>query len=121
MAGSIVAQGHVMDFLVDQLHWLLAKLAEFEATPWKIVGFLGVGLFTSRWFVQMYYTRKFKRVVMPLAFWWLSISGSVLLVAYFLFGKNDSVGLVSNLFPAFVGFYNLVAAYRERHARALQG
>jgi lipid-A-disaccharide synthase-like uncharacterized protein len=101
-----------MQPILSQLHLLLLKLGEFEATPWKLVGFLGVALFTSRWFVQMYYTRKHGRVVMPLAFWWLSISGSALLVAYFLFGKNDSVGLVSNLFPALVGAYNLVVASR---------
>ncbi|HET8898283.1 MAG TPA: lipid-A-disaccharide synthase N-terminal domain-containing protein [Rhodanobacteraceae bacterium] len=107
-----------MDFVLVHLQELLGKLAGFEATPWKIVGFLGVGLFTSRWFVQMYYTRKYRRVVMPLAFWWLSIAGSVLLVAYFTFGKNDSVGLVSNLFPAFVGVYNLIHALRTRAGTA---
>ena len=30
-------------------------------TPWKIIGFLGVLLFGSRWFVQMYISRKLKK------------------------------------------------------------
>ncbi|HET6631373.1 MAG TPA: lipid-A-disaccharide synthase N-terminal domain-containing protein [Rhodanobacteraceae bacterium] len=101
-----------MDFLLSQLHLLLLKLHEFQATPWKIIGFAGVALFASRWFVQMYYTRKHKRVVMPMAFWWLSITGSAVLVLYFIFGKNDSVGLVSNLFPALVALYNLTVHRR---------
>ncbi|MDN5924827.1 MAG: lipid-A-disaccharide synthase N-terminal domain-containing protein [Xanthomonadales bacterium] len=109
-----------MDFLLLQLHELLTKLHEFEATPWKLIGFLGVALFASRWFVQMYFTRKLKRVVMPMAFWWLSISGSVLLVLYFIFGKNDSVGLVSNLFPAAVAMYNLTI-HRRTHKQAQSG
>ena len=71
------------------------------------MGFAGTLMFTSRWFVQLYYTRKYKRVVMPLAFWWLSVCGSVLLLAYFIFGKNDSVGILSNFFPVFVSVYNL--------------
>lgn len=105
-----------MDFLLTELHGLLVKLHEFEVTPWKLVGFLGVAVFASRWFVQMYFTRRHKRVVMPTAFWWLSISGSGLLVAYFIFGKNDSVGLVSNLFPAVVAIYNLAVHRRSRNA-----
>jgi lipid-A-disaccharide synthase-like uncharacterized protein len=83
-------------------------------TPWKLVGYLGLFLFTSRWFVQMYATRKMKRVHMPLAFWWLSICGSVLLIAYFTFGKNDSVGILANLFPMGVSIYNVVVDLRHR-------
>lgn len=94
-------------------HFLQA-LFDFQFTPWKVVGFLGMALFTSRWFVQLYATRKHKRVVMPLMFWVLSVCGSVLLLAYFTIGKNDSVGILSNLFPAFVAIYNLTMHLRQR-------
>ena len=30
-----------------------------------------------------------------------------MLLAYFVFGKNDSVGVLNNLFPACVAAYNL--------------
>ena len=93
---------------------ILHALQQFELTPWKMVGFAGTLLFTSRWFVQLYYTRKYKRVVMPLAFWWLSVCGSVLLLAYFTLGKNDSVGIISNFFPVFVSVYNLIVHLRHR-------
>ncbi|MFC4820587.1 lipid-A-disaccharide synthase N-terminal domain-containing protein [Dokdonella ginsengisoli] len=99
---------------------VLVTLHGITVTPWKIVGYLGVFLFTSRWFVQMYATKKLKRVHMPRAFWWLSVFGSVLLVCYFTFGKNDSVGVLSNLFPAFVSVYNLVVDFRHRKDRSLQ-
>jgi len=103
-----------MAFLDTDLVHILHALQQFELTPWKIVGFTGTLMFTSRWFVQLYYTRKYKRVVMPLAFWWLSVCGSVLLLAYFVFGKNDSVGILSNFFPVFVSVYNLVVHLRHR-------
>lgn len=93
---------------------VIEALQRFEVTPWKMVGFLGSIMFTSRWFVQLYYTRKLKRVVMPLAFWWLSVCGSVLLLAYFIIGKNDSVGILSNFFPAFVSVYNLIVHLRHQ-------
>jgi len=88
-----------MDFLAREFTHILAALQHFEFTPWKVVGFLGSVMFTSRWFVQLYYTRKLGRVVMPLSFWWLSVCGSALLLAYFIVGKNDSVGILSNFFP----------------------
>lgn len=101
-----------------ELAHAIAALRGFELTPWKVVGFIGSLMFTSRWFVQLYYTRKLKRVVMPLAFWWLSVCGSALLLAYFILGKNDSVGILSNFFPAFVSVYNLVVHLRQDRGAA---
>jgi lipid-A-disaccharide synthase-like uncharacterized protein len=86
-------------------------------TPWKLVGYLGVLLFAGRWFVQMYYSRRHGRPVVPTVFWLMSISGSLLLLSYFTFGKNDSVGILSNLFPAGVAGYNLMLDLRNRRAR----
>ncbi|NKZ37765.1 lipid A biosynthesis acyltransferase [Oleiagrimonas citrea] len=106
-----------MDYLHQHLQQILEALQSFEVTPWKAIGFLGMAMFTSRWFVQMYYTRKYKRVVMPLAFWWLSVCGSALLLAYFIFGKNDSVGILSNTFPVVVSVYNLIVHSRDLRSR----
>ncbi len=76
-------------------------------TPWKIVGYVGVFLFTGRWFVQLWASRRSRKVVMPRLFWYMSITGSLLLLSYFIFGKNDSVGILSNMFPFLVASYNL--------------
>ena len=103
-----------MDYLINQSLVILHALRQFELTPWKTVGLLGSLMFTSRWFVQLYYTRKLGRVVMPLAFWWLSVAGSAMLLAYFVVGKNDSIGIISNFFPVFVSVYNLVVHLRHR-------
>ena len=83
-------------------------------TPWKLVGYLGVFLFASRWFVQLAASKVSGRPVLPTMFWYMSMAGSVLLLGYFTFGKNDSVGVLSNLFPFFVALYNL---YLDRTAR----
>ena len=86
-------------------------------TPWKLVGYVGVALFAGRWFVQLYYSRKLGRPVVPTTFWLMSISGSLLLLSYFTFGKNDSVGILSNLFPAGVAAYNLYLDLSHRRDR----
>ncbi|MGC3980310.1 MAG: lipid-A-disaccharide synthase N-terminal domain-containing protein [Steroidobacteraceae bacterium] len=76
-------------------------------TPWKLVGYLGTGLFAGRWLVQLLASRRQGRPIMPALFWYMSITGSLLLLLYFVFGKNDSVGVLSNLFPFTVALYNL--------------
>jgi len=66
-------------------------------TPWKLVGYLGVALFAGRWFVQLYYSRKLRRPVVPTTFWLMSITGQRAACSRtFTFGKNDSVGILSN-------------------------
>jgi lipid-A-disaccharide synthase-like uncharacterized protein len=86
-------------------------------TLWKLVGYLGVALFAGRWFVQVYYSRLHGKPVVPTVFWLMSISGSLLLLAYFTFGKNDSVGVLSNLFPAGIAGYNLVLDLRHKRSK----
>lgn len=87
-------------------------------TPWKLIGYLGVALFAGRWFVQVFASRRHGRSVMPLLFWYMSISGSLLLLAYFTFGKNDSVGILSNLFPCAIALYNLHLEKKTRRIAA---
>jgi lipid-A-disaccharide synthase-like uncharacterized protein len=98
---------------------VLVEFLGVTVTPWKVVGYFGVALFAGRWFVQMAYSRKHRRPVLPTVFWLMSISGSLLLLAYFIFGKNDSVGVLSNLFPAVVASYNLYLDLRHRRQREL--
>lgn len=120
-SGQSAGRGHCYNppFRLPQdfaMEHIVHALANYELTPWKVVGYLGMVMFTSRWFVQVYATRKHKRVVMPLSFWVLSVCGSVLLLAYFVVGKNDSVGILSNLFPVLVSVYNLMMHLRHhRH------
>jgi lipid-A-disaccharide synthase-like uncharacterized protein len=47
----------------------------------------------------------------------MSIFGSLALLSYFTFGKNDSVGILSNLFPAVIASYNLYLDLRRRRLR----
>jgi len=77
-------------------------------TPWKLVGFLGALMFAGRWLVQAWATRRAGRPTIPRSFWIISLSGSAMVTSYFIWGKNDSVGILTNLLPASVAFYNLV-------------
>lgn len=82
-------------------------------TPWKLVGYVGVVMFGGRWLPQFLASRKAKMVRMPRIFWVMSVVGSFCLLCYFTFGKNDSVGVLSNLFPSCVATYNLILDIRH--------
>jgi lipid-A-disaccharide synthase-like uncharacterized protein len=98
------------------VHETLFTVLGANVTAWKLVGYLGVTMFTSRWFVQMLASRKAGRPVVPRLFWGMSMAGSLLCLAYFIFGKNDSVGILAYLFPSGVSAYNLFLDTAHRKA-----
>jgi len=83
-------------------------------TPWKLVGFLGALMFAGRWLVQALATRRAGRPTIPRSFWIISLTGSAMVTSYFIWGKNDAVGVLTNLLPASVAFYNLVMDNKAR-------
>jgi lipid-A-disaccharide synthase-like uncharacterized protein len=104
-----------MDWL-SHLLWHNGKLFGIEWGVWKVVGWLGNFVFFARFFVQWYATEKLKRVVVPLAFWWLSLAGSLLLLSYALFYKKDSVFIFAYAFTWIPYIRNLII--HRRHAAA---
>src|SRR5881628_3552787 len=92
------------------------KLLGIDWSVWKVVGWLGNAVFFSRFFVQWYATEKLKRVVVPTAFWWLSLAGSLLLLSYALFYKRDSVFIFAYAFTWIPYIRNLIIHRRHEEA-----
>lgn len=69
-------------------------------TAWLVVGFFGQLLFSLRFVVQWISSERQRRSVVPIAFWWLSIGGSLVLLCYAIhrrdpvFMLGQSMGLV---------------------------
>jgi lipid-A-disaccharide synthase-like uncharacterized protein len=87
-------------------------------TPWKIVGFVGALMFAGRWLVQAWATRRAGRPIIPRSFWIISLLGSAMVSSYFVWGKNDAVGILTNVLPASVAFYNLMLDIRHSRSNA---
>ena len=87
---------------------------DWVITPWKLVGYLGLTMFSMRWLVQVVASKRAGKPTMPRLFWYMSLTGSGLLLLYFVFGKNDSVGILANLFPAMIAAYNLFLDTKNR-------
>jgi lipid-A-disaccharide synthase-like uncharacterized protein len=49
---------------------------------WLAIGLVGQGLFSLRFLVQWISSERERRSVIPVAFWYLSIAGSLTLFAY---------------------------------------
>ncbi len=60
---------------------------------WVAIGFLGQALFGSRFIVQWIATERAKRSVVPVSFWYLSLAGSLVLLAYVIY-RRDPVLIV---------------------------
>jgi lipid-A-disaccharide synthase-like uncharacterized protein len=58
---------------------------------------VGNATFFSRFLIQWYATERQRKVVIPPAFWWLSLIGSGLLLSYALF-RRDSVFIFAYAF-----------------------
>jgi lipid-A-disaccharide synthase-like uncharacterized protein len=55
-----------------------------------VLGFTGQAVFGMRFIVQWLYSEKKKRSVIPMAFWYLSLTGSILLMIYAML-RHDPV------------------------------
>lgn len=53
-----------------------------DTSIWMLVGFLGQALFSARFVLQWLASERARRSVVPKAFWYFSIAGSAVLLAY---------------------------------------
>jgi len=104
-----------MDSLANLLYHD-GKFLGITWSVWKVIGWLGNAIFFSRFFVQWYATEKLKRVVVPTAFWWLSLAGSLLLLSYALFYRRDSVFIFAYAFTWIPYIRNLIIHHRHTAA-----
>jgi lipid-A-disaccharide synthase-like uncharacterized protein len=92
-----------------------------EADPlWLVVGFGGQALFMMRFVVQWIYSEKHRKSLIPVAFWYFSIGGGVVLLTYALH-RADPVFIAGQAGGLLVYFRNLYFIHHEKFARADSG
>ena len=97
----------------DHIAWL--SVLGLHVTLWKLIGYTGALMFGGRWVVQFIASRRAGKPVIPRVFWYMSVVGSLMTLSYFLFSsKQDSVGVLQNLFPAFTALYSLSLDIKHR-------
>ena len=100
---SHVVGDYLYNVFVLNLSWLV------------LFGYIGQLMFTMRFLVQWIATERARKSVFPVAFWFFSIGGGVLLFVYALM-KKDPVFILGQGFGVFIYARNLYFVYRERRA-----
>ena len=96
-------------------HLVALSFLGLHVTWWKLIGYTGALMFGGRWVVQFVASKRAGKPVIPRVFWYMSVVGSLMTLSYFLFSsKQDSVGVLQNLFPAFTALYSLSLDIRHR-------
>ncbi len=80
---------------------------------WLAIGFAGQALFASRFIIQWFKSEMEGRSVIPLAFWYCSLGGGVILLAYAIYIRNP-VFIVGQASGLVVYGRNLYLIFRER-------
>ncbi len=86
---------------------------------WLGIGFLGQSLFFSRWIIQWIASERKADSQMPLAFWYMSLAGGLIVLSYAIY-RRDPVFIAGQGIGSFVYLRNLmlIHANRKRTARA---
>ena len=85
---------------------------------WLGLGFFAQLMFSARFLVQWLASERAGKSIVPRMFWYLSIAGSVLLLAYSIHRK-DPVFILGQSMGIFIYTRNLYLIHREKKA-ALQ-
>lgn len=93
------------------LQHLAAQAASLFSSPWIFIGFFGQFVFFMRFAVQWFASERSKRVVIPMAFWYLSIGGSLIILVYSIHIK-DIVFITAQSFSLFVYIRNIMLQHR---------
>jgi lipid-A-disaccharide synthase-like uncharacterized protein len=93
--------GYLYDVFVVRLDW------------WLALGFFAQAMFTARFLVQWIASERAGKSVIPIAFWFFSIGGGVLLLIYALY-RRDPVFIAGQAFGVFVYARNLYFELRDR-------
>ncbi len=80
---------------------------------WLAIGFLGQGLFSARFIIQWLTSEKRRRSVTPIAFWYFSLAGGVILLAYAIH-RHDKVFIVGQAAGLLVYVRNLMLLLRPQ-------
>jgi lipid-A-disaccharide synthase-like uncharacterized protein len=82
---------------------------------WHVLGAFAYLLFSSRFWLQWWFAEKAHVSQLPLSFWWLSLIGALLSIAYFL-RIGDSVNLIGPLVGMIPYLRNLMLIRKSKTA-----
>lgn len=92
-------------------------VAEFDW--WVVFGLAGQSMFFLRFFVQWISSERAKKSVMPVAFWYFSIAGAIIVFIYGI-QEREIVLIVGQAVGMMVYLRNLYLIWRHRRLEAMR-
>ena len=105
-----------MNELLSDISAYFANLTMVESI-WLCIGFFGQGLFFSRWVVQWIASERKAESQIPLAFWYMSLAGGLIVLSYAIY-RQDPVFIIGQGTGTFVYLRNLMLIHRHRKRAA---
>lgn len=96
---------------------MLTAVIAFIANPWNIFGIFGQVFFASRFIIQWFVSEMEGRSVIPLAFWYCSVGGGVMLLTYAIY-REEPVFIAGQAGGLIVYGRNLYLIFREKGRRS---
>ncbi len=94
----------------------LQNVFVMQVSWWVLLDYAGQVLFGTRFIIQWLASERVGRSVIPVAFWFFSIGGGVLLLIYALYIR-DPVFIIGQGLGLFVYLRNLYFVFREHKAK----
>lgn len=68
--------------------WSMLHVDSWKEFLWVCIGFMGQMLFTMRFLVQWISSERANRSVIPVAFWYFSVLGGLVLLSYAIWRRD---------------------------------
>ncbi len=102
--------------MLETLQYIF-KVETLTELIWVLVGLSGQLMFSMRFIIQWLASEKEHKSVIPVAFWYFSIVGGLILLAYALY-RQDPVFVLGQALGIFVYARNLYLLHAERRGAA---
>jgi len=102
-----------LSFVTDFFQNLSVRYPKFQLDFWLLFGFFGQAMFTMRFVVQWIASEKRQESVIPVAFWYFSLAGG-LVVLFYAIHRMDPVFILAYLPGNFIYLRNLYFIYKKR-------
>jgi lipid-A-disaccharide synthase-like uncharacterized protein len=108
-----------MDWIKELLSDFFKHYPMFTIDFWIVFGFIGQAMFTMRFVIQWIASEKQKESVIPVSFWYFSLGGGLILLAYAVH-RMDPVFILAYLPGNFIYLRNLYFIHKKRQGLAPQ-
>lgn len=105
--------GYFLGHLLERAHTFFSGMSTVDLI-WLGIGLVGQTMFMMRFVVQWIHSERHQKSIIPVSFWYFSLSGGLIVLAYG-FHRADLVIILGQLPGTIVYARNLMLIRKEHH------